>query len=143
MFCADTSFLISLYGLDANTAAAETQLAATPHPIHVHMVNDFEFRNAMRLLVFRGKIAPHQQRSRTCAYEADKSAGRLVVSEVDANAVFIEAEMTSAAQTEQGGHRGYDILVVAAAKLLGAREFWSFDGKQRALAAAEGMTVGP
>ncbi len=143
MICADTSFLISLYGMDANTPAAGQQSAGTSYPIHVNAVIDFEFHNAVRLLVFRQKIAPAQRLSRVAAYQADKTAGLLVVSGLDTNAVFVEAEVISAAHGEQGGHRGYDILIVAAAKLIGAKEFWSFDGKQRALAAAEGFTVGP
>jgi predicted nucleic acid-binding protein len=45
--------------------------------------------------------------------------------------------------TVTAGHRAYDILQVAAALVVGATEFWSFDGKQRALAQAEGLKVGP
>jgi predicted nucleic acid-binding protein len=36
-----------------------------------------------------------------------------------------------------------DILHVAAALKSGATEFLSFDGRQRKLAAAQGLTVGP
>jgi hypothetical protein len=36
-----------------------------------------------------------------------------------------------------------DILHVAAALKSGATDFLSFDGRQRTLAAAEGLTVGP
>jgi predicted nucleic acid-binding protein len=57
--------------------------------------------------------------------------------------VFNEAARLSAAHTETIGNRAYDILHVAAARIIGATEFWSFDGKQRALAQAEGMKVGP
>jgi hypothetical protein len=112
-------------------------------PLHLHSINEFEFRNAVRLLVFRGKITVSQKHARVAAYEADKVDGVLVVCNLDANDILVEAEILSAAHSEQGGHRAYDILHVAASKLLGATEFWSFDGKQRALAAAERMAVGP
>jgi hypothetical protein len=51
--CADTSFLIPLYGMDSDSPAARQQLAGTSYFIHVNAVNDFEFHNAVRLLVFR------------------------------------------------------------------------------------------
>ena len=143
MIFADTSFLISLYGKDTNTPTAEQQSADNANAIHVHAINDCEFRNAVRLLVFRGKITPTQRQSRIAAYEADKKGGNLIVTNVDTNAVFERAEKMSLAHSEQGCHRAFDILHVAAAKILGATDFWSFDGKQRALAAAEGLAVGP
>ena len=42
-----------------------------------------------------------------------------------------------------GGHRGFNVLRVAAARVLGTGEFLSFDHNQRALARAEGLTVKP
>ena len=143
MICADTSFLISLYGTDTNTPGAKRHSASAASPLHVHAINDFEFRNAVRLLVFRRKITRQQRRAWLVTYEADKTTGNLLATELDANAVLRRAEAMSAARTETGGHRGYDVLLIAAAKILGATEFWSFDGRQRALAATEGLTVGP
>ncbi len=63
--------------------------------------------------------------------------------DIVADAIFSKATVLAKNHTETIGNRAYDILHIAAAKLLGATEFWSFDGKQRALASAEGMTVGP
>jgi hypothetical protein len=143
MVCADTSFLISLYGTDVNTPAAKQHVGGVTDRLVVHAISDFEFSNAVRSLVFRGKIRPPQGAAWQANYEADKAAGILLAAEIDVNAVFRLADFLSSAWTETGGHRGYDILQVAAAKLLGATEFWSFDGKQRALAAAEGLKVGP
>ena len=143
MICTDTSFLISLYGTDMNTAAAKQHSASNASPIQVHAINDFELANALRVLVFRRKITPQQRRAWLASYEADKTAGILRAMNLDANTVLQRAEVLSAAHSEQHGNRGYDILHVAAAKMLNATEFWSFDGRQRALAAAEGLTVGP
>lgn len=143
MVCADTSFLISLYGTDVNTPAAKQHVAGAADRLVVHAISDFEFANALRLLVFREKISPPQRAAWQANYEADKAAGILLATEIDVNAVFRLADVMSSTRTETGGHRGYDILQAAAAKLLGATEFWSFDGKQRALAAAEGLKVGP
>ena len=58
-------------------------------------------------------------------------------------AVHAEAERLSARHTAEGGHRSMDILHVATALSMGAREFLSFDGNQTALASVEGLTVKP
>ena len=42
-----------------------------------------------------------------------------------------------------GGHRSLDVLHVATALHLGAREFLTFDANQRKLAAAEKLKVKP
>ena len=49
----------------------------------------------------------------------------------------------SAQHTIPGGHRSFDILHVAAALELGAKEFLTFDARQSALAEAENLTVKP
>lgn len=142
MICADTSFLLSYYGEDVFSERARAHHSTT-QPIHIHSLNRFEFANALRLLVFRKKISTEQRDSFLSAFEADKHAGILAFTEVDANDVLFHAEAISVAQAETLGNRAYDILRVAAAKILGATDFWSFDGRQRTLAAAEGLTVGP
>ncbi len=142
MVIADTSFLISLYGDDVNSEAAR-QLIASVESISIHEVCDFEFANAQRLLVFRGKIGDETSRERLACYEADMKAGVLEFLSFGQSSLFAEAEAISARHTETLGNRAYDILQVAAAKLLGATDFWSFDGKQRQLAMAEGLSVGP
>lgn len=52
MICADTSFLFSLYGSDVNTTAAQKQVTASNTLLQVHVVNAFEFENAVRLRFF-------------------------------------------------------------------------------------------
>jgi len=133
MICADTGFLISFYGDDANSEAARALMAAVDS-VSVHAINDFEFANALRLLVFRGKITALQREICLADYDADKARGVLVVESIELSSVFDDAETISAARTETCGNRAYDILQVAAAKLLGATDFWSFDEMQRQLA---------
>jgi predicted nucleic acid-binding protein len=55
--------------------------------------------------------------------------------------VVREAERLSALHSEKLGTRSLDILHVAAALVLGAAEFHSFDGRQAALARAAGLRV--
>jgi predicted nucleic acid-binding protein len=47
----------------------------------------------------------------------------------------------SAAHTLSGGHRGFDILHAAAAIVMDAKQFLTFDRNQKRLAEAEGLSV--
>ena len=143
MICVDTSFLISFYGDDEKSVEARRHRAASTHPLRVHALNDFELANALRALVFRGKITAIQRRDWLADYEADKKAGILRFTEMDANEMLRFAEVLSATWTESQGNRCLDILHLAAAKALRATEFWSFDARQRDLATAAGLRVGP
>jgi predicted nucleic acid-binding protein len=57
--------------------------------------------------------------------------------------VLRRAEELSNRHTIAGGHRSFDILHVATALHLGAREFLTFDTNQRKLATAEKLKVKP
>ncbi len=143
MICVDTSFLISYYGTDVNTPAAKQCFGSRIQPLLVHRINDFEFDNALRLLVFRGKITTIERVAWLNNYEVDKAAGIIVSTTIATDTILSDSSALAQQHTETLGNRAYDILQVAAALLLGATEFWSFDGKQRLLATAEGMLVGP
>jgi predicted nucleic acid-binding protein len=142
VICADTSFFISFYGNDLNTAQAQQLMAEVPS-VCIHRVVDFEFANAVRLLVFRGNLTSFQAREMMEDYNADRESGLLENREVSLLTAYDQARTLSTAHTETLGNRAYDILHVAAAKPLGATKFWSFDGKQRSLASVEGLDVGP
>ena len=73
--------------------------------------------------------------------QSDLDARVLEIVPVDWAAVHLLAETLSAKHTEAHGNRLADILHVATALHLGAAEFLTFDGAQRKLAEAEGMTV--
>jgi predicted nucleic acid-binding protein len=70
-------------------------------------------------------------------------SGVLGVVSCDWAAVHAEAERLSARHTAGGGHQSMDILHVATALSMGAREFLSFDVNQTRLASVEGLTVKP
>ncbi|HRI12139.1 MAG TPA: hypothetical protein PLX89_03960 [Verrucomicrobiota bacterium] len=55
--------------------------------------------------------------------------------------VLLEAERLSAAYSATLGTRSLDILHVASALVLGARDFLTFDTRQGALAAAVGLRL--
>ena len=140
---ADTSLLLSLYTPDAHHGQAvalvteiKTALALTPLQRH-------EFRNAIRLCVFRKEMTASERDDVLQCVDADMRSGFLVDTQITWSDLFREAETLSAAHTESLGIRGMDILHVAAARVLRTPDFLTFDKRQRALAAQAGLHVRP
>jgi predicted nucleic acid-binding protein len=141
VICADTSFLYSLYGNDANTARAVAWLRSKRVVLTVTTLNEYELGNALRFAEFRGVLRPGDGAMFWAQFESDRVAGRLRVEICNLAEVVGEAKRLSATHTLTGGHRGFDILHVAAALHLKAGQFLTFDGNQRKLAGAEGLGV--
>ena len=77
------------------------------------------------------------------AVQSDLDTGAVVIVPVEWPDVHQIAERLSSTYTKAAGHRAFDVLHVATALHLGAREFLSFDDRQRKLARAEGLKVKP
>jgi predicted nucleic acid-binding protein len=140
---ADTSFLLSLAGNDSNSPVAVTFAKSLNAPIQITTLNRLEFDNAVHLLRFRGVLAEKEASAALAAFATDEQAGRIQEFACDWLAVFNEALRLSRARSLQEGHRLLDILHVAAALKSGAKQFVSFDQRQRGLALAEGLAVVP
>jgi predicted nucleic acid-binding protein len=140
---ADTSFLFALFGSDAHTAAAQAWIRQAGQPITVTAVNQYELGNALRFAVFRKVVAQVDALHSLAAFEADLKSGHLHLVRCDLDAVVAEAARLSERHTMVGGHRSFDVLHVATARVLKATVFLSFDANQRKLAAAAGLAVGP
>lgn len=140
---ADTSFLFSLYGRDSHTPAAQGWLQQSQVPIVVTALNRYELANALRLAEFRHLIRTAQVSASLTAFESDLKNGGLQLTPCDFSAVVAEADRLSARYTPAGGHRAFDILHVAAAKVLRATTFLTFDLNQRKLATAVHLPVAP
>jgi predicted nucleic acid-binding protein len=141
MVAADTSFLFSLYGHDANTGAAARLVQKRNEGIPLSIFNEFELANAVRFSVYRKVVPVEMGASMLADFEADKTAGRIVPVICNLAEVMREAVRLSASHTQTGGHRAFDILHVAMALVMGAEFFYTFDANQRALAKASGLRV--
>jgi len=75
--------------------------------------------------------------------QSDLSGGLLQITPLDWAKVISISEQLSAQHTSQEGCRGFDILHVATALEFGAKEFLTFDSRQRALAKAVKLKVKP
>ena len=141
VICADTSFLFSLYGNDGNTPRAVAWMKSRRTALTLSSLNEYELGNALRFAEFRKVIGPGESALFWAQYEADRACGRLKIQVCNLADVVDEAKRLSASHTLTGGHRGFDILHLAAAVRLNAKQFLTFDGNQKKLAAAEGIVV--
>jgi predicted nucleic acid-binding protein len=136
---ADTGLLCSLYAPDAHTARAAARIAQAKSALPITWLHQLELRNALRLRVFRGEISSLQKEASLNLFLSDLAKGVLVGASPAERDVAREAERLSAVYSERLGVRSLDIMHVAAALVLGAEEFWSFDTRQITLARAVGL----
>ena len=139
--CVDTSFLFALYGNDVHSPRAMEWLLSQHRPLTVTALNEFELANALRFAERRGAIGPGDAARFWAEFEADRAAGRISLVECNLATVIGEGRRLSALPTLDGGHRSFDILHVAAARVIGGERFLTFDGNQKRLAGAEGLVV--
>ena len=139
--CADTSFLFSLYGNDAHTPRAVAWTKSQRSALTLTSLSEFGLGNALRFAEFRKGLAPGEAALFWAEFEADRASGRLRIQVCNLADVVDEAKRISATHTLTGGHRAFDVLHVAAALVVKARQFLTFDVNQRKLAEAEGLVV--
>jgi predicted nucleic acid-binding protein len=145
----DTSFLCALYVQQANSLSAAEHFKAMPEALHVSSLLLYEFRQSVRFQVWlhgkdKHKGYPLHIANRALAkIEANMEAGAIVTISADWPDIHRLAETLSKRHTATKGHRSFDVLHVATALHLGAREFLTFDANQRKLASAEKLKVKP
>ena len=139
----DTSVLVSLYVSDANSQRADAWRKANPDPIEFTSLHRVELRNALSLAVFQQRITAAQAQAAWTQVQEDLKAGVLVAKAVAWDKLTAEAESLASTQTPTLGTRTLDVLHVSTARVVGATDFCTFDGKQAKLAQAAGLQVRP
>ena len=130
---ADTSFLVSLYSPDANSAAAARTMQASSGDRLVTTFGELEVVNAMGLRVFRKEVSVAQAQSSLTDFEKDMRGGVFQLRAIP-EPVFERARQISRQTTAKLGTRTADLLHMAAALELGVDYLYSFDQQQRKLA---------
>jgi predicted nucleic acid-binding protein len=138
----DSSFVVSLYSLDANSAAAARITRAAAGVLLLTALTELEVVNALGLRVFRKEISPSQARSSLRDFERDLRAGVFQWRPLP-ESVFGRALQLSRRTTSRLGTRTADLLHVAAALELGSGWFYSFDKQQGRLARTVKLRVKP
>lgn len=140
---ADASVLVSLITEDGNSDNAKILLRGYDGVLIWTDFLKLEVTNAIRMGVREKRVTEKEARSSLELSKQLIDGGVWHKREVDWVRVFARAHGLSNAHTSAMKVRSLDILHVASAMDLGVGEFWSFDKRQRALAAEVGLRVNP
>ena len=139
----DSAIIVKLYVHEATSPDAIRLVGAYVAPYWLTAWQALEVKNAIRLKVFRNEITSAEMNRSIAAFEQDIATDPLATSRLCCCRVEQIAEELSARHSVIIGCRTLDIIHVAAAVVIGAKEFVTFDGRQRALAKQAGLTVKP
>jgi predicted nucleic acid-binding protein len=137
----DTSSLVALYYPEAKTARLEAHLRKRPSPLPFTWLHELEFTNSLQLKVFRGEGTEAAVAATLAAVRADVEAGAFFRAQMAWPMVWEGALRLSVTYSRQFGTRTLDLLHVAAACLLDAKEFITSDERQSELAEREDLNV--
>jgi predicted nucleic acid-binding protein len=137
----DTSSLVALYYPEAKTARLEAHLRRRPSPLPFTWLHELEFTNSLQQKIFRGEGTEAAVAATLAAVRADVEAGAFFRAPIAWATVFEGALRLSAGYSHRLGTRTLDLLHVAAAGLLGAKEFITSDRRQAVLGKHEGLKV--
>jgi predicted nucleic acid-binding protein len=139
----DSAIIVKLYVKEANSPDAIRLVGAYVAPYLLTQWQTLEVKNAIRLKAFRREITAAEMKQSIAAFEQDTATGRWRRPIYTAAIVEQKADELSAAHSAILGCRTLDIIHVAAALVIGAGEFVTFDGRQGAMAKQAGLTVKP
>ena len=140
---ADTGFIASLYLEESTSQAADAALGERRGPLPLTPLAMLELRNSFNRAVQRQRITAAERDALWQDVEEDIASGFLAPTPVAAEPLHETARRLSDRYTPTLGTRSLDLLHVAAALVLEAEVFFSFDDRQRKAAAGEGLKVKP
>lgn len=137
----DSAIIVKLYVSEATSADAIHLVDAYVAPYWLTSWQALEVKNAIRVKAFRKEITEAEMNQSLAAFEQDIAMGRWQRPDYNPASVEQKAEELSASHSPMLGCRTLDIIHVAAALLIGAKEFVTFDRRQAAMAKQAGLTV--
>jgi predicted nucleic acid-binding protein len=138
----DTSFLVSLYSPDVNSAVSAAEMRRRSATLLITPLCELELVNALQLRLFRKELTVAEVKASHTAIQSDIALGVYWLQPLSMG-IFEAAKRLSLKHVAGIGSRSLDVLHVAAAIAMGADVLFSFDEKQRRLAKAEGLRVAP
>ena len=139
----DSAIIVKLYVQEANSPVAIQLVVGYSAPYLLTQWQLLEVKNAIRLKAFRAEITPAQMGQSISAFDQDVAAGRWQRPSHDVAAIEQKTEELSATHALTLGCRTLDIIHVAAALAVNAKDFVTFDSRQAALARQVGLNVKP
>jgi predicted nucleic acid-binding protein len=140
---ADTGFIVTLYKEESTSARAAALMRRQTAAVRLSHLGELEFRNALHLAVFQGELRPSDAALKKRLFLSDVANGIFIIMPVPAVTLFSKAAELADRHSARLGTRSLDLLHVAAALLLEAETFLSFDQRQRQAAKAEGLGIQP
>ena len=140
---ADTGFIVSLYKVETTSARAARIMRRLQPPVWISPLGELELHNAFQLAVFRGELAANAAALKKRLLLTDIKNGIFSIMPVPASALYSKAAELADRHSARLGTRSLDLMHVAAALLLNAETFLSFDERQRKAAKAEGLKLRP
>jgi len=137
---ADTSLVVSLYLLDRHSAEARRRMASKP-VVWLTSLHRAEWAHAIERHVFGSELSRREAEQVYADFDADRAAGVWVEVGFPELAFEVCAQLAARHVARLGG-RTLDMLHVASALELKAKQFWTFDERQAKLARAEGLKTG-
>lgn len=139
----DSAIIVKLYVQEATSPQAIRLALSCSAPYVLTEWQALEVRNAIRLKAFRREITSEEMNLSLAAFADDQASGRWHRPAYVTAVVEQRAEELSQAHSQSLGCRTLDIMHVAAAHVIGVREFVTFDERQATLARQAGMVVKP
>ena len=140
---ADTGFVITLYKEEATSARAAALMAKQTASVRLSQLGELEFRNALHLAVFRCELTAGDAALKKRLFLEDVAKGIFTITPVPASELFAKSFELADRHSARLGTRSLDLMHVAAALLLKAETFLSFDERQRKTAKSERLKVKP
>ncbi len=140
---ADTGFVVSLYKAENTSPAAAAAMSRLQETVWLSPLGELELHNAFQLSIFRSEIDISAAILKKQLFAEDLAKGVFAILPVPATALYPKAIELAERHSATLGTRSLDLMHVAAALILGADLFLSFDERQRKAAEAEGLTVRP
>jgi predicted nucleic acid-binding protein len=139
---ADTGFIVSLYLPQEQTSIeAQRILRRIKLPLILTPLTLLEIRNALNFSLNRGQMSLQIRNAVWAEVEQQISDGFFKFFAPDSTAHYLLAQRLSDKYTPNMATRSLDLLHVAAALLIEATFFLSFDERQLKAAKAEGLNV--
>ena len=141
MLYVDTSAVVKLYVQEDDSRKVSDWLRENDEAIPWTAFHELEFSNAIHLKEFRGEISPDESRMIKASFAEHEMRGVYHRPSLNWADVFGRAVELSVKHTIKTGSRSLDIIHVAAAQLLEADRFFTFDERQLKLASLERMML--
>ena len=140
---ADTSFVVSLYKAETTSPAAAAMMGRLQVPVWLSPLGELELHNAFQLSIFRDEIDASAAILKKQLFAEDLAKGVFAILPVPATTLYPKAIELADRHSATLGTRSLDLMHVAAALILEADLFLSFDERHRKAAEADGLAVGP